>query len=74
MVKIQLEYDESSDIMLPTELELLLDLKDFKGTPSMAGMFSSKSKKDKSDTIDGKVIITYSNYIINQEIDDSIFK
>lgn len=73
-VKITLEYNGASDV-LPSQMELFINLPDFKVPAAMTGTITDETKKKKGkETVNGKIIISYSNYVINKGVEDSIFK
>ena len=72
---IDLKYDESkTDYPLPSSLTFTFNVDDMNLPKGMTGeMKSEKKTRARDRQASGKVYITYSNYIVNKGISDSVF-
>jgi outer membrane lipoprotein-sorting protein len=77
--EIEMSYGKYSNYGLPDKLIFSFNTKDYKMPKGITMEFDdddkkSKDVKDKMKNKKGKVEISYSSYIINKGIDDSVFK
>ncbi len=74
--EIQMKYGNYSKYGLPDKLIFAFNTKDYKMPKGITMEFddATKADKDKMKNKKGKVEITYSSYIINKGVDDSVFK
>ena len=74
-----MSYGKYSAYGLPDKLIFSFNTKDYKMPKGITMEFDDDDKKarelkDKMKNKKGKIEITYSNYVINKGVDDSIFK
>ncbi|MBP9741179.1 MAG: hypothetical protein V9E96_08780 [Chitinophagaceae bacterium] len=77
--EIEMSYGKYSAYGLPDKLIFSFNTKDYKMPKGITMEFDDDDKKarelkDKMKNKKGKIEITYSNYVINKGVDDSIFK
>jgi outer membrane lipoprotein-sorting protein len=77
--EIEMSYGKYSAYGLPDKLVFSFNTKDYKMPKGITMEFDDDDKKarelkDKMKNKKGKIEITYSNYVINKGVDDSIFK
>ncbi|MBN1638866.1 MAG: hypothetical protein JW866_07855, partial [Ignavibacteriales bacterium] len=73
-IQILLSYDNNQNF-LPSKAEFLFNISDVT-LPNFdpSSMSNNENTKSKKESMEGKVIIKYSNYKINKGISDSVFK
>ena len=75
--EIEMNYGKYSSYGLPDKVIFSFNTKDYKMPKGITMEFDDDDKKPKTDKMKnkkGKVEITYTNYIINKGIEDSVFK
>ena len=75
--EIEMNYGKYSSYGLPDKVIFSFNTKDYKMPKGITMEFDDDDKKPKTDKLKnkkGKVEITYTNYIINKGIEDSVFK
>ena len=74
-VTIDYEYNLNKKFGLPNKMTFNVDIKKFKMPKSVASDIRNNEKKKKyKDNEKGTIILTFSNYIVNEGISDGVFK
>ncbi len=71
-ITIYLEYGNTSTSVLPSTAKFFFNTTNSGHSTMFKNSNVKESNKEKKD-ISGSVIITYSNYLLNQNLDDSLF-
>lgn len=74
---MEMQYSKYKDYMLPDKLILNFNVKNYKMPKSISLDFDEQLSQEESEKLKNKkgtVEFTYSNYIINKGLDESIFK
>ncbi len=76
-ILIEYSYSKTAEFGLPDQIIFTVDVKKFKIPKAVSADINSTAApkpKNEKDPKKGRIIITLSNYSINQGIDDSVFK
>ena len=74
-VTIDYEYNLNKKFGLPNKMTFNVDIKKFKMPKSVASDIRNNEKQKKyKDNEKGTIILTFSNYIVNEGISDGVFK
>ncbi len=72
--EIDLFYNDSEYKNLPSEVNFIFNVENFKLPASMTGEFNKPKEENKDESITGIVILKYDDYILNQGFEDSFFE
>lgn len=73
-VTIALKYDEQVKYALPSELKVSFKVEGMDLPAEMKAEQEAKQNSRRNEPLSGTVTISYSNYIVNKGIDDSLFE
>ncbi|HSD63729.1 MAG TPA: hypothetical protein VLB50_08015 [Ignavibacteriaceae bacterium] len=74
---VNLKYNDDTGYPLPSSMVFAFNVRKMELPEGITGdvneMNKGKEKQNKSDTTEGKVYVTYSNYIVNGNLPDNVF-